>query len=221
MAEDDPRDDGGSREPQSREQRRLSDLVPKLETFVASWERDKAEGITLRAIRNDVKGLRGDFDKHQQEMRDRVKALETRNEVEDKRDQVDALAGRGVAISTPQAFPTPFGPQVPPWPPQPPRPTWQDFTPPMGTQAPQMPAPMQLPADRTSQHTIVVEAREHEPGFFGSIWKKLKKYLSHSIAVFLAAMFTLGIQWLAGHGCGPAQKVQSFDNPAGTAATLR
>ena len=198
--------------------------MPRLEHFVASWERDTREGITLRGVQNQVVGVRNDFDKHQTEMRDRVRALEVRKEEQDRQAQNEALAGRSagdtgphpqipqMAIATPvQPFPTSFQQPIPPtfpgqWPPQVP----SAYTPAFGTQ---VPSGLQAP-ERQSQAHIVVETKERESTFISSVWKKLKKYLSHSLAALMAVGFYALVDYMAAHGCNTARQVQRIETPA-------
>lgn len=161
---------------------------PRLSRFLASWERDQEQGITLRAVHNRLTGHIQRYDADQVQTRDRMQRVETKLEAVERRDQnedlADALAeGTGrhrVQNFTPQAFTPAFGTQVPadlngsrPLPPAPPPP--------------------------------------RESGFFRSTWRKLKKYLSHALAGLIAALFTLGISWVGAHGCSTAAQVQAAE----------
>lgn len=72
------------------------------------------------------------------------------------------------------------------------------FTPAFGVQVPVSP-----PAEK-----------KHESGF----WKGAKKgAMSHGGTALGAAVISLTVAWLAGHGCGPAQAIEKAEKPAASA----
>lgn len=136
---------------------------PRLSRFLAAWERDQEQGITLRAVHNRLTGHIQRYDADQQQTRDRLQRVETKLEAVEKRDEredlADALAegtGRHRVVPTPmQAFTPAFGVQVPS--------DLNGHTPPTGL------------------------SPRRESGFFSSIWKTLKKRMGIGVGVIIAA----------------------------------
>jgi hypothetical protein len=90
---------------------------PRLGRFLAQWEKDSHEGITIRSVHNRVSGLQRRFDESEREFRERIARVEQNDQRDAEQRARDAeerafdraeSTGRHAAILTPvQAFPVP------------------------------------------------------------------------------------------------------------------
>ena len=125
---------------------------PRFEQFLRDYERDRSEGITLRGVHNRVQGLQRDFEKERRETRDRLKGLEGRSDALEKRQSTEDLAD---ALRDANGT----GPH----------PVMQITTPVAFPTPFAMPAPAPLPPPAATP--------KRESGFFGSLWRTLKRKL--------------------------------------------
>jgi len=162
---------------------------PRLGAFLANWERDQRDGVTLRSVHNRLSGHIQRYDTDRQETRDRLKTLETKSEATEKQAAADALAD-AIAEGTGRHQVVPAAPVTP----------IQPFTPAFGTV---VPIDLRAPAPPTET--------KHKTGFWPNAWKAAR---NHGGTAAGAAAITLLVTWLAGRGCLPAQAVEKAERPA-------
>ena len=91
---------------------------PRLGAFLDQWARDQRDGVTIRSVHNRLTGHLVRYDADQQQNRDRLMKLETRDEARERQqsqnDLADAIAeGTGRHQTPMQGFTPAFGIPVP------------------------------------------------------------------------------------------------------------